>query len=136
MDGWEVGPAAKWIKAQVGNLGGSINGVYLDLIPQDVDLPAVRFHVQDSSDVRVINGKRVITNIIWLIVVVRKGLEVAPLVPIAALLDTALSAQSGIVDGYHIACVREGPFSMLEPDDSGVQYRHAGGLYRTLVGPA
>lgn len=133
--GAEYLSAAKWIDAQIGTLGGQVSGAFLDLIPEEVDLPAVRFHMQTPSDVNVVEGVRVLVNIQWLIVVVRKGLSVAAIVPIAAALDTALHRQNGTADGYRIECVRLEPFSMVEPDDSGVQVRHAGGLYRTIVGP-
>lgn len=128
--------AAKWINAQVGDLGGTISGAFLDLIPEAEDLPAVRYHLQNPSDVTVISGERVLVNLAWLVVVVREGLEVAPLVPLAAALDVALHEKNGFADGYRIECVRLEPFSMIEPDDSGVQMRHAGGLYRTIVGPS
>lgn len=127
--------AAKWIAAQVGNLGGTISGAFLDLIPEEAALPAVRFHVQAPADRSVVSGERVLVDIHWLVVVVRQGLEVAPLVPLAAALDQALHLQEGVADGYKVECVRLAPFAMVEPDDSGVQMRHAGGTYRTLVGP-
>ena len=133
--GNEVFPAAKWIRARIGNLGGSISGAYLDLIPAEVALPAVRYHVQTPSDKSEVAGERILVTIDWLIVVVNKGLSVAAIVPIAAALDVALHQQGGVADGYKIDCTRREPFSMIEPDDSGVQYRHAGGIYRTIVGP-
>jgi len=127
--------AAKWIHTKIDTLGGTISGAFLDLIPEFADLPAVRYHVQNPSDITTVPGERVLVNIVWLVVVVRQGLEVAPIVPLAAALDVALHKQNGVADGYRIECVRLEPFSMIEPDDSGVQMRHAGGLYRTLVGP-
>lgn len=133
--GYEVYPAGKWIKAQIGDLGGTISGAFMDMIPAEVALPAVRYHVQNPSDTTVVSGERVLVNIAWLVVVVRKGLEVTPLVPIANALDLALHERNGVADGYRIECVRLEPFSMIEPDDSGVQLRHAGGIYRTIVGP-
>lgn len=133
--GDEIFPAAKWIRAQVGNLGGTISGAFLDVIPENAGLPAVRYHVQAPQDITVVSGTRVMTRILWLVVVVRQGLEVAPLVPIANALDAALHEQNGVADGYRIECVRQEPFNMMEPDDSGVQMRHAGGIYRTIVAP-
>jgi hypothetical protein len=133
--GNEILHAAGWIHTKVGTLGGLVTGAFLDVVPKDVALPAVRYHVQNPSDVTVVEGTRVITNIDWLIVVVREGLGVAALIPLADALDVALHQQQGTIDGYHIECVRREPFNMLEPDDSGVQYRHAGGIYRTIVGP-
>lgn len=126
---------ARWIHETVGNLGGSVSGTYLDLIPEKAALPAVRYHVQAPSDVSVVSGERVLVNVSWLIVVVREGLEVAPLVPIVAALDQALHEKNGVADGYRIECIRLAPFNLIEPDDSGVQVRHAGGIYRTLIGP-
>lgn len=127
--------AVKWLDAKIADLGGLVSGAYLDLIPPDVGLPAVRYHMQNPADVSAVAGERIIVNINWLVVVVRKGLAVAPIVPIAAALDIALHRQNGVADNYRIECVRLEPFSMIEPDDSGVQYRHAGGIYRTIVAP-
>lgn len=133
--GNEILHASGFLHSQVGNLGGFVSGAFLDVIPKDVALPAVRYHVQNPEDVTVVEGTRVIVNIDWLVVVVREGLGVAALIPLADALDLSLHQQEGDIDGYHIACVRRSPFNLLEADDSGVQYRHTGGIYRTIVAP-
>lgn len=126
--------AAKWIRATIGTLSGTITGAYLDIIPEGVSLPAVRYSAMASTDTMPIDGTRVLVEIDWMVLVVRQGLEVAPLVPIANALDGALHGAQGIADNLRIDCTRRSPFEMLEPDDDGIQYRHVGGVYRTLIG--
>jgi hypothetical protein len=127
--------ASKWIHSTIGTLSSSISGAYLDLIPRDVALPAVRYTVRFATDTMPVDGTRILSRIDWLIVVVREGLEVAPLVPIANALDGALHGVTGTADDLRIVCTRLEPFGMIDPDDkTGTQYRHVGGIYRTLVG--
>lgn len=109
---------------------------FLELIPSGVSLPAVRLTVRDRLDVRGVGDQRerIMTQIDWLITVIRAGHGVAPLVPLANALDAALHNKTGSTASIQVsACVRLEPFTMLEPEDSGVFYRHAGGLYRTIV---
>lgn len=131
----EILITSKWLHSTIGTLGDKISGAFLDLIPKDASLPAVRYNVQLATDTMPIDGERVLVQIDWLIVVVREGLEVAPLVPIANALDSALHGATGISDNLRIVCTRREPFGMLEPDvKTGSHYRHIGGLYRTVVG--
>lgn len=109
---------------------------FLELIPREVDLPAVRLTVRDRGDVRGVGDQRerILTRIDWLVTVINEGLQVTPLVALADALDTAIHSKTGTVDGMEVmSCLRLEPFTMLEPEDSGVYYRHAGGLYRTLT---
>jgi hypothetical protein len=131
----EVLIASKWIHSTVGTLGNTISGAYLDMIPKDVALPAVRYTIRFATDTMPIDGTRILVQLDWLVVVVREGFEVAPLVPIANALDGALHGATGTADGLRIDCTRVEPFGMIEPDDkTGTQYRHVGGIYRTVVG--
>lgn len=125
--------ASKWLSSTIGTLSGTVSGAFLDLIPKEVDLPAVRYSAVFADDTMPIDGTRVLVQIEWQVLVVREGLEVAPLVPIANALDGALHGATGTADGLRIDCTRENPFQMLEPDDDGVQYRHVGGVYRTVL---
>ena len=134
----EILGTSKWLKqvieADLKTAQGMISGAYLDLIPADKALPAVRYSVFGSRDVRGNASVRILSNIDWLVVVVREGLDVAPLVPIADRLDTVLNEASGeVADVWVGACFRLEPFQITERSDSGVQYRHAGGIYRTMV---
>lgn len=109
---------------------------YLDLIPGDVSLPAVRMSVQFRNDVRGVGDERerIMTQLDWLIVVVNEGHLVSPILPHVIALDNAIHNQAGSTANILVlSCVRLEPFSLLEPEDSGVQYRHAGGVYRTMV---
>lgn len=147
---FEIFEGAKWLNSVIEGdtgVGGlmypgalMVNGAYMDLIPEDVDLPAIRYHVQTSQHVRGVgpgHNARIMTNILWLIVVVRQGNEIAPLVPIVSRLDTVLDGKNGSTNLALIqSCVMEQPFNLLETDKSGVQVRHAGGLYRTILVPS
>lgn len=131
----EVLITSKWLHSTIGDLGGYISGAFLDLIPQGASLPAVRYNVQLATDTMPIDGERILVQIDWLVVVVREGLEVAPLVPIANALDGALHGATGTSDGLRIVCTRREPFGMIEPDGkTGAHFRHVGGIYRTVVG--
>lgn len=133
--GNEVLIASKWLHSTIGTLSGSVSGAYLDLIPEGVSLPAIRYNMQVATDTMPIDGTRVLVQIDWLVVVVREGLEVSPLVPIANALDGVLHGATGTSDNLRIDCTRRQPFGMIEPDDkTGTHYRHVGGIYRTLVG--
>jgi hypothetical protein len=116
-----------------------ISGAFMDLIPEDIALPAVRYHVQAPKDVRGLgrgHATRIMSQIDWLIVVVREGHLVSPLVPIVQRLDTVLTGATGSTSLVTIdACERIEPFQMLEVDKSGVMIRHAGGIYRTVMWP-
>jgi hypothetical protein len=108
----------------------------MDLIPRDKALPAVRASVQSRHDVRGIGDERerIMVRLDWLIVVVREGHLISPMVPLVDALDTALHNTNGSTANIIVlSCVRLETFSLLEPEDSGVMYRHAGGVYRTMV---
>jgi len=146
---YEVYEAAKWMQAlfeadtgagglfQTGN--PKINGAFMDLVPEEVKLPAVRYHVQGSHSVRGVGpGKasKIMVKIDWLVVVMREGHEVTPLLPIVMRLDTLLEGATGSTTLCNIdSCVNMEPYQILETDKSGVQVRHAGAIYRTIVIP-
>lgn len=140
---------AEWIRARLENDTGSgglfdparpnnqhLSGAYLDIIPEDKDLPAIRYHVQNADDVRQAMGgpHRIMVKIDWLVVIVNEGLSIAPLVPLAARLDSLLHEANGETSDVRVMqSVRLSPFTMTEPDASGLSYRHVGGMYRTHV---
>jgi hypothetical protein len=125
--------AAQWIKLQIEN--DSTLTAWYDLIPPKIQLPAVRYSQQAANDVNGIATmqSRIITDIRWLVVIVKEGLGIASLVPLANEVDAALHDQEGSTPTVYVECVRLEPFTLMETDDSGVSYRHVGGIYRTLV---
>lgn len=127
---------AQWLVSQVEAMAAPALQAYLDLIPPGVDLPAVRMSVQSREDIRGVGDgrERILTRLDWLIVVVNEGHLVSPILPYVIKLDNQLHNQSGSTsDILVLSCVRLEPFSLLEPEESGVTYRHAGGVYRTMV---
>jgi len=127
----------EWLRQKVEAVGAPTQmQFYMDLIPADKSLPAVRASVQSRDDVRGIGDERerIMTRLDWLIVVVHEGHLISPLLPYVVALDNALHNQTGTTAKIIVlSCVRLEPFSLLEPEDSGVMYRHAGGVYRTMV---
>jgi hypothetical protein len=139
--GTEALETGEWIKAQLDTaLIGTVFQTqtidikaYAEVIPEDVDLPAIRFHVQFPKDVMVIAGVRVMTQIDWLVALVHEGLILSPLIPIVAKIDQALHLQKGSTAGVSVfECTRLGPFTQVSTEPTGTQYRHLGGTYRTL----
>lgn len=116
-----------------------VNGAFMDLVPEGIKLPAIRYHVQAPLTVRGIGPShqaRIMTQLDWLVVVMREGHHISPLVPIVMRLDTVLDGRTGsntLVD--ILSCTMVEPFQILETDKSGVHIRHAGGIYRTVVTP-
>lgn len=132
---------AEWIVARIESdvtIMADISGAYYGVIPPDVELPAVRFHVQTPHDVRGVGtpAQRIMTQLDWLVAVVTEGRGLAQLVPIADRLDTLLDNVNGETATLRVlSCVRLEPFSMYEEEDTPVGHRHAGGIYRTIVQP-
>lgn len=133
----EILGTSMWLKATIeadATLDAMISGAYLGIIPEEVSLPAVRYEVMGARDVRGIGVVRILSHIDWMVLVVREGLDVAPLIPIADRLDFVLNEASGQNSNVWVgACFRLDPFYTTERSESGVQYRHAGGIYRTMV---
>jgi len=112
------------------------SGAYFGVVPPDRALPAVRFHVQAPHDVRGATNAsaRIMVNLDWLIVLVFSGKEMARNIPLAVALDKRLQKANGETSQVRVdTCIRLSPYSLTETEDSGVIYRHAGGLYRTVV---
>ena len=112
------------------------SGAYLDVIPQGKALPAIRFHVQSPHDVRGASNAsaRIMVRIDWMILVVWEGLSVSKMISLIQALDARLHNKNGETARIEVMqCIRLSPFSMPEVGDSGVHYRHSGGMYRTIV---
>lgn len=139
--------AGDWIRTLIEEDSVLDVQAYRDLIPSDSPLPAVRFYVRDSSDVRgaARGTQRILTTIDWIVVVVNRGLGMAGLVPLVDRLDYVLHRDDGnpltpevaslIPEITVDACIRVEPWDLVEPEESGVQYRHLGGMYRMIVRP-
>ena len=126
----------EWLRQQIEAITGTPLQFYMDQIPIDKDLPAVRASVQSRNDIRGIGDarERIMTQLDWLVVVVHEGHLISPLIPYVVALDNALQNKNGTTSKIIVhSCVRLEPFSILEPEQSGVVYRHAGGVYRTMV---
>ncbi len=125
---------AEWIKKRIED--DTALTAYFGLIPAGIDLPAVRFQVQGRTDVRGVSTQRILTQVDWLVAVVKEGHGIASLVPLADAIDLALHEHVGVTSTVQVlSCYRLEPFTMLEPEESGMYYRHAGGIYRTQSQP-
>lgn len=130
----------EWIKAQldaIPNFGViAPGGAWLDLIPKEEQLPAVRFQVQLRHDVSgaTRSSQRIMVELDWLVAGVVEGPGLVPLVPIADAIDVALQGANGSTSTIQVfSCLRQDTYLMTEEGRSGVMFRHAGGIYRTLV---
>lgn len=126
-----------WIVAYLeadATLTGLMNGVYSELIPQEIALPAIRFHLQGPNyDVKGVSAGRIMSRLRYLVVAVGEGESFGPLVPIADRIDELLTDAQGSNSGVNILSVeRVEPWTMVEVVD-GVHWRHAGGLYDFVV---
>ncbi|HXF08991.1 MAG TPA: DUF3168 domain-containing protein [Candidatus Acidoferrales bacterium] len=115
-------------------LNGLVNGrIYGYLAPQDAALPFVLYSHQSGVDVRGVGPTRIMVGFIYQVKAVGQGPSFAPLQPIADRIDTLLQGASGsVVDGLVLACVRESTVAFVEVE-SGVQYRHLGGLWHIIA---
>lgn len=131
---------AEWLSTvleAIPNLGTiAPAGAWLDLIPMDKDLPGIRYQCVRKKDVSgaMRSDQRIMIQLDWLVAGVVAGGDLIPLVPIADAIDVALQGQSGVTSKVEIfSCLRLETYSMTEAGRSGVLFRHAGGVYRTLV---
>lgn len=107
--------------------------VYAYLAPQGAKLPYVVFSYQGGHDVRGVGPGRVMVSAIYQVKAVGEGGSFAGLKPIVDALDGLLQGASGsVVDGAVLMCTREQPLAYVETD-SGVLYRHLGGLWRIIA---
>ena len=110
------------------------SGVYRDPIPPDRQLPAIRFTPIVTQDVRGATAPtaRIMVRVDMLIVYVRRGHGIAPLLTQVDRLDSLLHDSEGETDDVQIfKCIRIEPFDVVDSSrDSPEQYRHVGGIYR------
>lgn len=124
----------RWFRQVVNadtTLMGLINntGAWSEVIPNNVELPAVRYTYVAGNDLMVVNGTRILTQATYRVVVVARGPSPAPIVAAVARLDQILHRASGATAALQVlSCVRREPFRFTEVQDQEV-YTHAGGVY-------
>ncbi len=113
-------------------------GAWLDLIPEEQALPGIRFHKQAGHDVSgaTAQSRRIVSQYDWVVAGVVEGPDLLKLLPIADAIDNALDGAVGATSTISIyQCWRIETYSLTESGRSGVQFRHAGGIYRTIARP-
>jgi len=115
-------------------LAGLVSGrIYGYLAPPGAALPLVIYSYQSGHDVRGVGPTRVMAEATYQVKAVDRGPSFANVKAIADRLDSLLQGASGdVVDGQVLMCVRENQVAYVEVD-SGIQYRHLGGLYRIVA---
>ena len=113
-----------------------VTRVYADIAPQGTPFPYILMTNTDpGQDVMVTGAIRVMTNAIWVVRGVAQGSQYsATLKQIADRIDALLHRKEGAISGggMIVASYREQPFRLPETTN-GINYRHLGGQYRTLV---
>lgn len=131
---------AQWLTSVLGAIP-SLNtiapgGVWMDVIPEDKVLPAIRFQCILRRDVSgaTRSDQRIMVMLDWQVAGVVAGGDLLPLLPITDAIDVALQGQNGATSTVQVmSCLRQRPYLMTESGRSGVLFRHSGGVYRTLV---
>lgn len=133
---------AEWLKSKLNAIPNLNNlapgGVWLDLIPEEKSLPGIRYHKQMGHDVsgHTSQSRRIISQYDWVVAGVVQGPSLAPLVALADAIDNALDDAVGTTSSIEIyKCWRQSTYSLTETGRSGVLFRHAGGIYRTIARP-
>lgn len=100
---------------------------------QGTAFPRIQFNFQGGSDVVAVGAIRIMLTGLWQVKAIVQAESYAPAKPLADRLDALLHGKKGQVsDGVILGCKREQPIAYVEVD-SGLQYRHLGGLYRIEV---
>lgn len=138
----EEAHTAEWLKTVLSGIPNLANiapaGAWLDLIPEEMVLPGIRYSCRQRQDVSgaTKSSQRIMVQLDWLVAGVTEGPGLAQLVPIADAIDTALQGAFGNTSAVSVlSCLRQETFFQSEVGRSGVTFRHSGGIYRTLVVP-
>lgn len=113
-------------------------GAWLDLIPEDQKFPAIRYHKYFGHDVSGATAQtsRIMSSFDWIVAGVTEGPGLTALLAIADAIDQILHRHTwNTADIAVMQCWRRETYSMTETGRSGVTFRHAGGVYRTIVQP-
>lgn len=106
--------------------------VYEDVAPNDARLPYIVWQCQSPPrDVRGVGTFRVMVDTLYIVKGVSQGTSYAPLAPVAAAIDRAMTNSTGsaVEDGMVLTSVRNDQFSLREVAE-GTEFRHLGGEYR------
>lgn len=108
--------------------------VYGELAPPSSAWPYVLFQHQASTDVMGHAQGRIMVDAIYVVRGVHRSTSFAGVVRTLAdaIGDTLHTADGVVDDGVVLACTRERPFRLVDLDDGGAQYRHAGAIFRIL----
>jgi hypothetical protein len=108
------------------------NRIYADVAPLDAAYPFIVYNMKSASDVAGVGALRILTQADYTVKVITQGSSYAPIKDLALRIDTLLHRQSGTTtDGAVISATRQEPVRYTETDNqSGVQYKHLGGIYR------
>jgi hypothetical protein len=109
--------------------------IYSYAAPKESSFPVVVYGVQTPSlDIVTQPLVRIASRLRYQVKAVWQGNDFVSAGAISARIDALLQAASGSNSyGVVAACYRDMPISYLENDDEGVQYSHAGGLYRIIA---
>lgn len=138
--GAEEAMVDQWVKAQLVLQATALDAlstglstrIYLDVAPKDAVLPVIVYQCQDQPrDVRGVGTFTVMVDTLYLVKVISKGVDNATNADVAKVIHTAMTSSNGssVGDGAVLTSVRERAFKLAE-FESGVQYRHLGGIYR------
>jgi len=131
----EYSEAAAWLTATLTGISGMTGGVQEHPAAELSTYPLVTFSEQAWTDVSVINGHRVWSELLFLVTAISKGESTLALKAIATEIDNRLHRASGTTtDGQIIESIRQGGFQTSEVDN-GVSYRRLGGFYQLIVQP-
>jgi hypothetical protein len=109
--------------------------VYGELAPPSSSWPHVLFQQQASSDVMGAAQNRIMVDAVYLVRGVHEAESFGGAVKaLADAITAALHAEAGATtDALILACTRARPFRLVELDNGGAQYRHAGSIFRILA---
>jgi hypothetical protein len=121
--------ADAWVYAQLNAQAALAGKVRNGPGPSAVTTPLVVYHVLRASDVRTVNGARIMTTIEYLVRAIGVTRDYADVEAMAAAIDTALHKRSS---GAVLACVRTRPFQSVGAVN-GQESRERGGYYAIHV---
>jgi hypothetical protein len=128
--------AGRWLKSVVEPATGL--NAYLDIIPEDQDLPAIRFQVQRRSTTQPIPQTVIFSTFVFLVVVTIRGERLVTdagldVPSIVADMIAALHKADGETDKAIInACTYTESYGQSEGNGPDM-FRHAGGMFEIIV---
>lgn len=130
--------AGRWIKARLTSAGvipTLASDAFLDIVPGEADLPAVRYGVQSRNDVRT-NGQHIaVSKWNFLVLGCVESHKLDDLQALAKAIHAALHKASGQTTALQVlACTRMSTFGFTS-HENGRLYRLQGGVYE-IVGQA